>query len=86
MDLIGKFKPSSQGHQCAHMVIDILMNYTWWIPFHTKEAEKVMHTYVVNVYSKLGGSNKILSDNEIEFKDNFSPNVVSTLGIKHASD
>ena len=28
MDLIGKFKPLSQGHQYALTVIDTLMNYT----------------------------------------------------------
>ena len=29
IDLIGKFKPSPQGHQYALTAIDMLINYTW---------------------------------------------------------
>ena len=45
MDLIGKFNLSLQGHQYALAVIDILMNYIWCILLHTKDADKVVHTY-----------------------------------------
>ena len=34
----------------------------------TKTAEEVLQVYVDNVYSKFGGSIKILSDNGTEFK------------------
>ena len=51
MDLIGKFKPSSQGHQYALTVNDMLTNYTWCMLLFTEEADKVVHAYLVNVYS-----------------------------------
>ena len=44
MNVIGKFKQSFQGHQYALTIIDILMNYTWCTPLHTKGAVEVVHT------------------------------------------
>ena len=52
MDLIGKFKPSAYGYQYALTVIDMLMNCTRYILLLTKEADKVVHAYLVKVYSK----------------------------------
>ena len=62
-DLTGKSKLSSQGDQYTFNVIDMLTNYAWYIPISMTEADKVMHTYLVNMYSKFGGSHKILSYN-----------------------
>ena len=45
MDLVGKFKPSPQGHQYAITVKNMLTSYTWCIPLHTKEADEVAHTH-----------------------------------------
>ena len=36
--------------------------------YNTKEADNIVHTYLVNVYSKFGGFHKMLSDNVMEFK------------------
>ena len=44
----------------------MLMNYSWCIQLCTKEADEVVHAYVVNIYYKFGGSDKILSDNGME--------------------
>ena len=82
MDLIGKFKLSPQGHQYAFGVIDMLKNYTLCLLLHIKQSNEVVHSYLANVYSKFGGSNKILSDNGIEFKNKFFVHVVSILVIK----
>ena len=53
MNLICKFKLSSQGHQYHLTVIDTLMNYTCCILLYTKDGDEVMHVYLVNVYSKI---------------------------------
>ena len=37
--------------------------------FKIKTAEEVTQAYIDNVYSKFGGSLKILSDNGTEFKN-----------------
>ena len=68
IDLIGKFKPLHQGHHYAFTIIGMLMNYTWCIPLGTRVAD-IVHTYLVNVYCKFGGSHKILSNNGTEFKE-----------------
>ena len=54
MDLKGKFKLSPQGHQYNCTVIGMLTNYTWCVLLYTKEAYKVVHAYLVNIYSKHG--------------------------------
>ena len=47
-----------------------------------KENNEVVHVYLVNVFSKFGGSHKILSDNGTEFKNKLFVQVASTLGMK----
>ena len=82
MALIGMFKLSSQEHQYVLIYIDMLMNYTWCIWLFTKEADKVVHAYLVNVYSKFGGLYKILSDNSTEFRNKLLTQVASILEMK----
>ena len=68
MDLIGEFKMgSTQGNQYALTVICMLTGYTWCIPIADKSAETIVKSYIKEVYSKYGGSRKILSDNGTEF-------------------
>ena len=38
INLIGKLKLPPQGHQYSLPVIDMLINYAWHTPLHTKEA------------------------------------------------
>ena len=40
--------------------MDMLINYTCFIPLHTTEADEVVHAYFAQVYSKFGGLHKIL--------------------------
>ena len=46
----------------------MLTNYTWYMPLYKKEANEVVHAYLVPVYSKVDGSHKNLSDKETELK------------------
>ena len=64
---IDTFKLSLQRHQYTLTATDMFINYAWCILLFTKEADKVLHAYLVNVYSKFGGSHKILSDNGTKF-------------------
>ena len=67
MDLIGKFKRSTQGLHNALTVINMVTNYTCCIPLFIKEVVEVVHAYLVHVYYKFGGSHMILSDSDTEF-------------------
>ena len=69
MDLIGEFHPPmSKGKRYAMTVICMLTGYVFCIPLRTKTAEKVLRAYIDSVYSKFGGSIKILSDNGSKIK------------------
>ena len=70
MDLIGEFHPPmSKGKRYALTVICMLTGYVFCVPLKTKTDEEVLQAYIDNVYSKFGGSVKILSDNGTEFKN-----------------
>ena len=47
----------------------MLTDYVFGVPLKTKMAEEVIQANMDNVYSKFGGSLKILSDNGTEFKN-----------------
>ena len=49
------------------------------IPLKTKTAEEVLQAYLCHVYSKFGGSEKILSDTE--FKNKLFEEVADQLGV-----
>ena len=82
MDLIGEFHPpTSKGKKYALTVICMLTGYVFCIPLKTKTAEEVLQAYIDNVYSKFGGSLKILSDNGTEFKNKIFEHVAKELGV-----
>ena len=82
MDLIGEFHPpTSKGKKYALTVICMLTGYVFCIPIKTKTAEEVLQAYIDNVYSKFGGSLKILSDNGTEFKNKIFEQVAKELGV-----
>ena len=84
MDLIGEFHPpTTKGKRYALTVICMLMGYVFCIPLKTKTAEEVLQAYIDNVYSKFGGSIKILSDNGTEFKNKIFDQVAKELGVVH---
>ena len=47
----------------------MLMGFTWCIPIKLKKAADVARAYMQHIYSVLGGSTKILTDNGTEFKN-----------------
>ena len=84
MDLIGEFHhPTSRKHRYTLTVICMLMDYVFCVPLKSKTAEEVTQAYKDNVYSKFGGSLKILSDNGTEFKNKIFEQVTKELGVKH---
>ena len=82
MDLIGDFTPSSKGNKYALTVICMLTGYTFCIPIPPKKASDVITAYIDNVYSKFGGSKKILSDNGTEFKNQLFEKIAKELGVE----
>ena len=51
----------------------MLTGFTWCIPLKLKKAADVSRAYLQHVYSVLGGSMKILTDNGTEFKNEIHP-------------
>ena len=83
MDLIGEFHPpSSQGNRYALTGVCMLTGFTWCIPIKLKKATDVARTYMQHVYSILGGSMKILTDNGTEFKNEVFREVLQKLGTE----
>ena len=84
MDLIGEFHPpTTNKNRYALTVICMLMGYIFCVPLKTKTAEEVIQAYIDNVYSKFGGSMKILSDNGTKFKNKIFEQVAKELGVVH---
>ena len=83
MDLIGEFHPpSSQGNRHALTGICMLTGFTWCIPLKLKKAADVSRAYLQHVYSVLGGSTKILTDNGTEFKNEIFKEMLQKLGTE----
>ena len=82
MDLIGEFHPpTSKGKRYALTVICMVTGYVFCIPLKTKTAEEVLQAYIDNMYSKFGGSLKILSNNGTEFKNKIFEQIAKELGV-----
>ena len=83
MDLIGEFHPPSrQGNRYALTGICMLTGFTWCIPLKSKKAAEVSRAYLQHVYSVLGGSTKILTDNGTEFKNEVFKEMLQKLGTE----
>ena len=84
MDLIGEFyPPSQQGHSYVLTIICMHTSYVFCIPLKSKTAQEVVQAYLHHVYSKFGGSEKILSNNGTEFKNKLFEEVASQLGVEY---
>ena len=84
MDLMGEFHPpTSRKHRYALTVICMLTGYVFCVPLKTKTAEEVIQAYIDHVYSRFGGSLKMLSDNGTEFKNKIFEQVAKELGVEH---
>ena len=60
----------------------MLTGFTWCIPIKSKTATDVARAYMQHVYSILGGSTKILTDNGTEFKSEVFREVLQKLGME----
>ena len=84
MDLIGEFHPpTSKKHRYALTVICMLTGYVFCVPLKTKTVEEVIQAYIDHIYSRFGGSLKILSDNGTEFKNKLFEQVAKELGVEY---
>ena len=84
MDLIGEFNPpTNRKHRYTLTVICMLTGYVFCVTLKTKTAEEVIQAYIDHVYSKFGGSLKMLSDNGTEFKNKIFEQVAKELGVKY---
>ena len=83
MDLIGEFHPpSSQGNRYALTGVCMLTGFTWCIPIKLNKATDIARAYMQHVYSVLGGSTKILTDNGTKFKNEVFRDVLQKLGTE----
>ena len=83
MDLIGEFHPpSSQGNRYALTGVCMLTGFTWCIPIKSKKVTDIARAYIQHVYSILGGSTKILTDNGTEFKNEVFREALQKLGTE----
>ena len=83
MDFISEFHPpSSQGHCYALTGVCMLTGFTSCVPIKSKKAADVARAYMQHVYSILGGSTKILTDNGTEFKNEVFRDMLQKLGTE----
>ena len=83
MDLIGEFNlPSSQGNRYALTGVCMLMGFTWCVPIKSKKAVDVARAYMQHIYSILGGSTKMPTDNGTEFKNEVFRDMLQKLGTE----
>ena len=61
----------------------MLTGYVFCVPLKAKAAEEVTQAYIDNMYSKFGGSLKMLSDNGTEFKNKIFEQVAKELGLEY---
>ena len=61
----------------------MMTGYVFCVPLKTKTAEEVIQAYIDNVYSKFGGSLKMLSDNGTEFKNKMFKQVAKECGLEY---
>ena len=61
----------------------MLTGYVFCVPLKTKTVEEVIQAYINKVYSKFGGSMKILSDNGTKFKTKIFEQAAKELGVEH---
>ena len=62
----------------------MLTGFTWCIPIKSKKAADVARAYMQHVYSGLGGSMKILTDNGTEFKNEVFRDMLQKIGYREA--
>ena len=83
MDLIGEsHPPTSRKNWNALTVICMLTGYVFCVPLKTKSSEEFI-AYIDNVYSKFGGSLKMVSDIGTKFKNKMFEQISKELGLEY---
>ena len=70
------------GHHYALTVICMLTGYIFCVPLKTKTASEVVQAYIDEVYTKFGGSMKILLANGTELKNQLFTDVATHVGVE----
>ena len=83
IDLIGEFHPPTSKEKVCTDSYLYAHRYVFYVPLRTKTTEEVLQAYINNVYSKFGGSVKLLSDNGTEFKNKIFEQVEKELGVMY---
>ena len=68
IDLIGPFETITKENWYGLTLICMLTNYVKCVPIPDKSKDIVVNAILKEVYCRFGGRQKILSDNESEFK------------------
>ena len=82
MDTIGDYPETSRGNKYALTAVCMLTGYTFCIPLPNKRADTVANAYIKHIYSLFGGSDKILTDNGTEFKNEIMDKILEKLGVQ----
>ena len=61
----------------------MLTGYVFCVPLKMKMASEVIQAYIDNVYAKFGSSQKILSDNGTDFKNQLFESIAQELGVQY---
>ena len=84
MDLMGPFEVTTRGNQYTLTVMCMLTNYVICVPLTNKSTATILKADLREVYCRIVGSRKILSDNGSEFKSSLFLEVATPLRIKYS--
>ena len=83
MDLVGPIAPvTSKGNCFILTCIDMLTGFTVAVPIKDKSANTVCNAYRAHIYCTFGGSVRILTDNDTEFRNKQMDELCKQLNIK----
>ena len=82
IDVIGKIKPSKQGHEYILTEICMLTNFCEAIPMKDQTSEDIVDALITHVYTRYGPPIAVHSDNGAPFLSKLTKQVHKRLGIK----
>ena len=85
VDLIGQINPISEaGHRYILMLVDYATRYPEAVPLKRIDAQKVAEA-LVDIYSRLGIPEKVLSDRGAQFISDCMKEVCKLLGVSQST-
>ena len=82
IDVIGKIKPSKEGHEYILTVICMLTNFCEAIPLKDQTSEDIVDALITHVYTRYGPPIAVHSDNGAPLLSKLTKQVHRRLGIK----